>query len=325
MARDFIFVHPNDINHAWFRYHFEAKEHPESSFLDGETCAFMDVLAKYQHENGGFGGLSDEFEYTGPCLKCTEIAIGYIFGLYEKPSCDHPVIKKTMDYLLKQYIPEIGNWGEPFVPEINEHPHCRWSRYRGDTPLHLSDDEERIKSYDANEKACFAAFIAAYSEIVPKELQDKIIKFPTQHALRYWDKNSPEYNKEMWSGSQSYDVGYMMWLVPHLKDKALADKLKIILLQEPAAGWELDFSKADNDYVHLPDASSPDDYVYAAEKKLIDEAITYQIKRQCGNGKWPLGWSYGDSEEMKKLEAKSDLMRTVNMLVKLKRFDRIEM
>ena len=65
-ARDYIFAHSEDIGRAWFRYNFE----------DGDTDVFMDVLAEYQHENGGFGGLFYEFDYQGPCLKSTEIAIG---------------------------------------------------------------------------------------------------------------------------------------------------------------------------------------------------------------------------------------------------------
>ncbi len=57
-ARDYVFTHSDDINRAWFRYNFE----------DGDTNAFMDVLSKYQYDNGGFGGLVYEFEYQGPCL-----------------------------------------------------------------------------------------------------------------------------------------------------------------------------------------------------------------------------------------------------------------
>ena len=137
-AREFIFANGDAINRAWFRYHFE----------DSNTDAFMAVLAQYQHDCGGFGGLCDEFEYQGPCLKSTEIAISYIFGLSEKPPAGHPVIQKMMMYILDQYIPHIGNWGEPFVPEINEYPHVPWSNYRGSTPPPMQDDEERIKKSD---------------------------------------------------------------------------------------------------------------------------------------------------------------------------------
>lgn len=79
-ARKTIFANSDDINRAWFRYNFE----------DGDTDAFMDVLAKYQYDNGGFGGLVYEFEYQGPCLKCTEHALRYMFYLKEKPPADHP-------------------------------------------------------------------------------------------------------------------------------------------------------------------------------------------------------------------------------------------
>ena len=85
-ARDYIFAHSDDINRAWFRYNFE----------DENTDAFIEVLAKYQHENGGFGGLYYEFDYQGLCLKSTEVAVGYIIGLKKKPSADHPVIKNMI-------------------------------------------------------------------------------------------------------------------------------------------------------------------------------------------------------------------------------------
>ena len=42
-ARDYIFANSDDINRAWFHYNFE----------DEDTEKFMEVLAKYQHENGG--------------------------------------------------------------------------------------------------------------------------------------------------------------------------------------------------------------------------------------------------------------------------------
>ena len=46
-ARDYIFTHGDDITIAWFKYNFE----------NSCTDEFMSVLAQYQHENGGFGGL----------------------------------------------------------------------------------------------------------------------------------------------------------------------------------------------------------------------------------------------------------------------------
>ena len=42
-----VSIDGDDINRAWFRYLFE----------DNDTDTFLHVLAKYQHENGGFGGM----------------------------------------------------------------------------------------------------------------------------------------------------------------------------------------------------------------------------------------------------------------------------
>ena len=314
-ARDYIFAHSDDVTRAWFRYNFE----------DGDTVAFMDVLAKYQHENGGFGGLDYEFEYQGPCLKCTEHAIGYILNLKNKPSADHPVIQNMMKYIVERYHPEIGNWGpEVVVPEVNDGVHCHWARYRGHVLAPIENEDERIKNYDANEKVCFAAFAALYSELVPDELYRDIIKYPTEHILRHWDQNSPDYNKSFLDGP--YNFEYFQWFVPCLKDKVIADKLTAILCQNPTVFMELDYAKSDNDYVHLPcdSVDSPDNIIYPAVKDLVDGSLEYRLKQQSDDGRWPLGWSLGEGEGFRKLQVLYEAYRTLDMLVKLKRFDMIE-
>ena len=315
-ARDYIFTHSDDINRAWFRYNFE----------NGDTAAFMDVLAKYQHENGGLGGIYYEFDYQGPCLKSTEAAIGYILGLKEKPPADHPVIQNMMKYILKRYHPEIGNWGDPAEPEVNDGVHCHWVRYRGDVITPIENEDERIEKYDANEKVCFAAFVALYSELVPDELYRDIIKYPIEYILRYYDKNAPNYKKEIFDEGSPYDFEYFQWFVPCLKNKDTTDKLTSILRQNPTAFMELDFTKSETDYVHLPCdwIDSPDNIIYPVVKNLVDDSLEYRIKQQSDDGRWPLGWSFGEGEGFRKLQVLYEAYRTLAMLVKLVRFGRIE-
>ncbi|NLJ97090.1 MAG: hypothetical protein GX321_08025 [Clostridiales bacterium] len=315
-ARNYIFTHSDDINRAWFRYNFENKD----------TNAFMDVLAKYQYEEGGFGGLSYEFDYQGSCLKCTEIAIGYILGLEEKPPAHHPVIQNMMKYILERYHPEIGNWGEPVEPEVNDGVHCHHLRYRGIVITPIENEDERIKNYEVNEKACFAAFVALYSELVPEELYQEIIKYPTEHIFQYWDKNSPNYKKEIFDDGSPYDFDYLEWFVYCLKDKDTASKLTSILCQNPTVFMELDFAKSDNEYTHLPcdDINSPDNVIYPMVKDLVDDSITYRIKQQKDDGRWTQGWSMGEDVGFRKLQILYDAYFTMKMLVKFERFGRIE-
>lgn len=316
-ARDYVLTHSDDINRGWFKYNFE----------DGNTDAFMDVLAKYQHENGGFGGLNYEFDYQGPCLKCTEHAIGYIIALKEKPSADHPIIQNMMKYILERYHPEIGNWDEILVPEVNHGVHVRWNTYKKSVITPIPDEDERIKNYDANEKVCFAAFVALYSELVPENLYQDIIKYPIEYILRYWDENSPDYNKDLFDKDSPYDFKYFQWLVPCLKDKDIASKLASILCQNPTAFMELDYAKSNADYVHLPCdvVDSPDNTIYPTVKDLIDDSLEYRMKQQDDDGRWPLGWSLGGGEGFRKLQILYEASRTMEMLVKLRRFGRIEL
>lgn len=315
-ARDYIFAHTDELNHAWFRYNFE----------DSNTDAFMEVLAKYQYENGGFGGIYYEFDYQGPCLISTEVAIRYILELKEKPSANNPVIKKMMKYILENYHPEIGNWGEVAVPEVNEGVCCYWSRYEGNDITPIESEDERIKQYEANHRVCFAAFVECYSELVPSELYSDIIKYPIQNILRYWDENSPEYNKSIFDDGTPYNFEYYQQFIPCIKDKVLADRLASILCQNPTAFMVLDYAKSDNDYVHLPCDSvrTPNDIIYPVVKDLVDESLEYRIKQQGEDGRWLLGWSFGEDERLYCLQVKYEAYRSLCMLVKLNHFGLIE-
>lgn len=212
------------------------------------------------------------------------------------------------------------------VPEVNDGVHCPWARYRGEDTTPIENEDERIKAYHANEKVCFAAFASYYSELVPDELYMDIIKYPIEHILRYWDENSPDYNKHIFEDGEPYNFEYFQEFVPCLKDKDVSDKLTSILCQNPTAFMELDYAKSEYDYVHLPcdSLSSPDSIVYPVVKSLVDESLEYRMKQQSEDGRWPLGWSFGENQALKELQVKYEAYRTLLMLVKLKQFGRIE-
>lgn len=147
---------------------------------------FMNELGKYQHENGGFVGLVYEYEYNGSTLKDTEHAFRYIFYLKENPNAQHPVIQKMMGYLLDRYRPEIGCWGELLEPEVNNGAHVWWWTYGGEDIKTIIDEDERIRLYNPNGQATLAVFIALYSELVPENLYQEIIKYPVEKILKYY-------------------------------------------------------------------------------------------------------------------------------------------
>jgi hypothetical protein len=322
-ARDYILKHGDDINRAWFRYNFE----------DGGTDAFMDVLAKYQHENGGFGGLIYEFEYQGPCLKCTEHAFRYIFYLKEKPPASHPAIQKMMRYVLERYRPEIGCWGQLLEPGVNDGAHVPWWTYsEEDYAPAIEDENERIGKYNPNGEAALAAFVALYSELVPEGLYRDIIKYPVEKLLRYYDEASPLFGQSRTDDSHRNDIAspynlkcYQQF-VKCLPDKALADRLAAILCQNPTACMQLDFKAWEKGYEEIPCdiVDMPDSVVYPAVKDLVDGSLGYLIRQQSKDGAWHLTWHFGKGKAFRKLEKKWEMHLTMLILAELGRFGRIE-
>lgn len=65
-----------------------------------------------------------------------------------------------------------------------------------------------------------------------------IIKYPTEHILRYWDENSPDYNKDIFDHGEPYDFEYFQHFIYYMKDKDMADKLTRILCQNPTYLYE---------------------------------------------------------------------------------------
>lgn len=321
-AKDFVSANGDDVTRAWLRYNFE----------DNDGGAFLKVLAERQFENGGFGGLMYEFEYQGPCLKCTEHAFRYMFDMDERPSADDPTVRRMVQYVLERYRPEVGRWGELLEPEVNDGAHVRWWTYPDGDVSPVDGEDERIRRYDPNGEAALAAIVALYHELVPEELYQDIIKYPVQHILRYYDSSSSLFGKSARIDhgkndiESPYNLKCYQQFVKCLPDKALADKLTAILRQDPTACMQLDYSAWENGYEELPCdvVETPDSVVYPAVKDVVDDSLDYLIKRQSSDGGWHLTWGFGDDERFRRLERLYEASYTMNVLVRLKKFGRIE-
>ena len=321
-ARDYIFTHSDDINRAWYRYNFEG----------GNTAAFMDALVQYQHPNGGFGGLVYEFEYQGPCLKCTEHAFRYIFHLREKPPANHPVIQKMMAYVLERYRSETGCWGELLTPEVHAGVHVPWWTYSEEENAPIADENERILMYRPNGQAALAAFVALYRDLVPQDLYRDIIRYPVEKILRYYDTASPlggQSGKSEWHQNDiaiPYNMKCYNQFISCLQDAELAYTLKAILLQNPTAcmnlnadNWQNDFENTACDIV-----SSPASFLYPSLTCEVDKSLDYLIHRLSENTCWHLNWRFGEGAALDRLQEQFEAHLTMLYLALLNRFGRVE-
>ena len=321
-ARDFILAQGDDIQRAWFHYVFDGED----------TEAFLRVLATRQHENGGFGGLVYEFDYQGPCLKCTEHAFRYLFYLKEKLPASHPLVEKTMRYVLERYRPEIGRWGELLEPGVNDGMHVPWWTYPDGDVTPIPDEDERIRQYRPNGEASLAAFVAMYPEIVPTALYEDIIRYPVQHILRYYDEASPLFGHSARCDhgkndiESPYNLKCYQQFVKCLPDRALAEKLAAILRQNPTACMQLDYKAWEGGYEELPCdvVETPESVVYPAVSQIVEDSLDYLIRRQSPDGAWHLTWRFGDDERFRAMERLYEANYSMLVLARLHRFGRIE-
>jgi len=321
-AKEYIMQYGDDVTRAWFRYCFENAGAEE----------MLHVLQRHQHENGGFGGLMYEFDYQGPCLKCTEHAFRLILSMKERPSSSHPMIRKMVQYVLQRYRPEIGRWGELLEPGVNDGLHVNWWTYPTAVLPPMQDDDERIRQYNPNGEAALAALVACWNELVPQELYQEIIRYPVEHIMRYYDQNSPLFgcSARLDHGKNDIECPYNLkcyqQFVACLPDGQLADKLAAILRQNPQACMQLDYSAWENTYVELPCdvVQSPQSVVYPMVEKLVQDSLDYLIKRQSVDGAWHLTWSFGKDKRFRQMERRYEAHYTMLVLHRLAAFGRLE-
>ena len=321
-AKQYIMQYGDNVTCTWFRYCFENAEAEE----------LLRALQKHQHENGGFGGLMYEFEYAGPCLKCTEHAFRILLSMKERPSSDHPLVRKMVGYVVERYRPEIGRWGELLEPEVNEGLHVPWWTYPTAVLPPMADDDERIRLYNPNGDAALAALVSCWNDLVPQDLYQQIIRYPVEHILRYFDQHSPLFgcSARLDHGKNDIESPYNLkcyqQFVDCLPDRELAAKLAAILCQNPQACMQLDYAAWENSYTELPCdvVQSPESVVYPAVSKLVQDSLDYLIGRQSEDGAWHLTWRFGKDERFREMERRYEANYTLLMLNRLSGFGRLE-
>lgn len=110
-AREFFQENGRDIDRARFNYHFGR--------LPLE--ALLEVLARYQNQDGGFFGL--EVDIAAPVSNPFATELALLICLQAEVPRDHPLLRRTAAYL-EQTQDESGGWR--FTPEVYEHDLAPW-------------------------------------------------------------------------------------------------------------------------------------------------------------------------------------------------------
>lgn len=303
-AAQFLKTQAQDIDKAMFEYFFEHKPLDE----------VIDILATYQNEDGGFGKLDYDIQYPYSCLKHTESACRYIFALQDIPA-EHPLIRKVIHYIIKNYNEVNGEWKNITVPEVNDYPHAPWWGY-GDSekesedyiPKHRAD---LVEHYDANTNATLAGILVKYSSLVPKELLDLIMDI----VIEKINSGYSFYQYEMMS---------VLYFVHALDDENLKNGLLKTLMGNGKLISILDGDwRTENAYKLCHWINSPAHPYYNMYSEDIEKNLKYLIGSQEEDGSWSPSWSWGEPDiwERVKICIKGEL--TFTFLLALKNFNYI--
>lgn len=299
-AREFMYGYAQDIDLAMFQYYFENK--PQEQVIE--------VLEKYQNEDGGFGTLDYDFCFSKSCLKQTESACRYIFALNAPET--HSMIPKLMKYIVENYNMETGEWDNLIVPEVNDFPHAWWWEYEDKEKTLPKNYDELIANYNPNTNSALAGMVMKYSRYVPEELAEYIKKVVTDKIMR----------------SDSYfQYGMMsdLYFVNALSDENLKSELLKRLMGDGKLfglldeGWGTE--RAHKACIWI---NSPNHPYYAMYKNEVDDNHTKLIEAQNEDGSWSPNWQWGTDEIWKDVERRHKGLMTCNFLWSLFKFGRIE-
>lgn len=110
-ASQFLQQEGRDIEQAIFDHHFGSLALEE----------LLNVLARYQNEDGGFFGLEVDIQAPQSNPFATELALSTM--VWADAPRDHPVVQRTIAYL-ENTLDDEGNWR--FAPEIYQHNLAPW-------------------------------------------------------------------------------------------------------------------------------------------------------------------------------------------------------
>lgn len=299
-ARDFMYSYAQDIDLAMFQYYFEEK--PKSEVIE--------ILEKYQNEDGGFGTLDYDFIYTDSCLKQTESACRYIFAL-DVPDT-HPMIPKLMKYMISNYNKTTGEWDNLTVPEVNNYPHAPWWEHEEQEKFIPKDYIDLITHYDPNTNSALAGMVVKYSRYVP----DNLVQYIQKIVVDKINLSGDFYQYGMLS-----DVYFVNALQDERLKNALRTKLmgngRLISLLDDNWGTE-------NAYKLCHWIDTPDHPYYKLYKNDVDNNHTFLIETQNEDGSWTPSWSWGEPEVWKEVELRIKGMMTMKFLWSLDIFHRCE-
>ncbi|MGM0437841.1 MAG: hypothetical protein ACQEQD_06185 [Bacillota bacterium] len=285
-----------ELEKCLFEYYFENRSKEN----------IIEVLNKYQNEDGGFGnGLEPDFRLPDSSPMATSIGLRYISQINGHKKAEK-MVKSAISYLEKEYNEKRKGW-YALSKKVNDYPHTPWWHYDPEKEMTVIDQNW------GNPSAEIIAYLYKYQDIV-KELD---INYLLDYAIYYLQKKE-KFNSE----NEVYCYLKLYNILPkNYQKKIEKDLAKAIkqVLEKNKEKW-FDYVPQPLDFV-----PSPKNCRFGIKKSLIKDNLDFWVALLEKNGvidpPWGKNFYEGDLSSAYK-EWKGIL--TFKVLKRLDNYNRIE-
>jgi hypothetical protein len=260
-ARAFIRESARPVEQALFAYEFE----------DGCAEDVWDAVGLFANRDGGFGhGMEPDCRLPFSSCLATTTALPYLAET--GATAEQPLVAGAIQYLLDSYDSSLGGW-LIVPPEVNAYPRAFWWQY---------DEEQarkRVKEGWANPSASVAAYLNAYSELVPPRLIESVNREAMEVSA----------DPDMLADGHGF-LCYTEFAKYAPEGEIVWERLKAVAKQAVATDptdWE---GYGVRPLWAVPDPSSP---LMAVLGEAVQTHLDYELDQQQEDGSWHPFWEWG--------------------------------
>ena len=285
-----------ELEKYFFEYYFE----------NGSKEDIIEVLKKYQNEDGGFGNsLEPDFRLPDSSPMATSIGLRYIYQINGHKRAEK-MVKSAIDYLEKEYNEKRKGWYKK-KKKVNDYPHTPWWHYDLEKGMTVIDQNW------GNPSAEIIAYLYKYQDVV-KELD---INYLLDYTIYYLDRKE-KFNSE----NEVYCYLKLYNILPKNYQKKVEKNLARAIKQVLETNKQKWFN-----YVPQPldFVTSPESSRFGIKKSLIKDNLDFWVALIEKNGVIdpPWGKSFYEGELSSAYEKWKGIL-TLKTLKILDNYNRIE-
>jgi hypothetical protein len=294
-ARMFIENNARTLEAARFQFHFER----------GLKEPVLSNLGEYQNQDGGFGhALEPDLRAPESSILCTSVAFQYFREIGVGGS--NSMVGEAVDYLLETLDRGKLHWR--IIPaEVQESPHAPWWDQAGSTG--------EFDSFSLNPTAEILGCLYEFGQDIPEDILGSVSERVANYLVEAEEVKMHEFLCCLrLLGTES---------IPESLRETVHDRLRAFipqLVEKDPAKWEGYNLKP------LQVVESPASPFIRGLESAIEDNLAYVIGSQNADGSWAPNWTWGGTyaDEWERARVEWSGVITMQKLLTLKRFDRIE-